>query len=219
LALYSSHFPHRLISLSKPFRFPWPEGSVAETDDIQFASGIEYDAKSKRLFISYGHSDCSAELAVLHEPFTSIEWHKVSSAGKFSQAPRAPGGDVFEPTHGSRGTNLVRVAGPVTSTFSLAEVNREFALAVAESGFDLTLRPANWGETVEVLYKSARFGHLHRFLEKHLVDAARPAAITIYNNWPVQLFPPSHGHWVWNLAWEFQAIPLSWQELMKKHLD
>ena len=219
LALYSSHFPHRLISLSEPFRLPQPRKSVAEESGIQFASGIEYDAKSERLFLGYGHSDCSAELAVLHEPFTSIKWHKISSAGEFSQAPRAPRGDeeLPKPTHhGSRGTTLVRIAGPVTSTYSLAEVNREFALAVAESGFDLTLRSANWGENVDVLHKSARFGHLYRFLENHLVDAARPAAITIYNNWPVQLFPPLRGQWVWNLAWEFHAIPLSWQEVMKK---
>jgi len=215
LALYSSHFPHRLVSLSEPFRLPRSKIDIVKENDIQFASGIEYDTKSKRLFISYGHSDCSAELAVLYEPFTSIEWHKISSDGEF-QAPRTARDEVSEPSHGSQITNLVRVAGPVTSMYSLAEVNREFALAVADSGFDLTLRPANWGETVDVLHKSARFGHLHRFLEKHLVDAARPAAITICNNWPVQLFPPLHGQWVWNLAWEFHAIPLSWQVVMKK---
>lgn len=233
LALYANDFPHHLLSVSDPFRLPRSTDSEAENFDIQFASGIEYNEKSDKLFISYGHADCSAELAVLQEPFDSLQWHKVPKNGLFRMPHVSQDGSkaslvsqggmnslatgpvaVAKTNPGLKSRHLVRIAGPVTSTFSLGQVNREFALAVASSEYDLALRHARWGETADVLYKSSRFGHLHRFLERHLKDAALPAAVTVYNNWPVQLFPPLQGRWVWNLAWEFQAIPLSWKEAM-----
>ena len=41
LALYSSHFPHRLISLSEPFRLPQPRKSVAEESGIIFLDELD----------------------------------------------------------------------------------------------------------------------------------------------------------------------------------
>lgn len=204
LVLFDSNFPYDLIKITSPFRLPKSSSSEVTEQGIQFASGLHYNGLSDELIITYGVADCSGSIAKVLSPFAKLKWYLMNESLKMNTNVN------YQPQH-----NLVRIVGPIKSAFSLSVVNRYLADAVLSCRYELTLRHSSWGEKLDSLYHHPKFGHLHDYVEENHTQAFRYAHITVYNDWPPILSGPISGKWVWNLAWEFTSIPLSWYHAIR----
>lgn len=97
---------------------------------------------------------------------------------------------------------------------SLALVNREMCLALAERGHELSIVPkggSQFGPEAD-----SRFGELeHRFGAR----LSRPADVHVRHAWPPDFDPPREGHWVMIQPWEFGSVPKLWIEKMRDQVD
>ena len=213
LALFRKEFPHTLVALSEPFRLPRSRTNLLQFMGIQFGLSLQFDPLTQSAIIGYGDGDCTAELARINRVFDELLWQEISTPPPFRSMVSLLRRNM-DPSDLIPDPNLVRIVGPVTSTFSIAVVNRFLASAVLRSGYQITLRHSSWGEKNEILKNHPTFNYLHPFVELTQEQATRRASITIYNDWPPQLHPPLSGKWIWNLAWEYTSIPLTWRDII-----
>lgn len=213
LALFRKEFPHNLVAISEPFRLPRSRTNLLQYTGIQFGLSLQYDPLTQSAILGYGDGDCTAELVRVNRVFDQLAWQEISTPPPFRSMVSLLRRNT-DPLALLPEKDLVRIVGPVTSTFSIAVVNRFLASAILRAGYRVTLRHSSWGEKTEILRHHPVFNYLQPFVEISQEHASRRAAVTIYNDWPPQLHPPLTGKWVWNLAWEFTSIPLTWRDVI-----
>lgn len=96
-----------------------------------------------------------------------------------------------------------RLAGPLKGDYSLAVVNRHFALALQSAGCDIELVPQE-----DDLCEDTHF--LATGLQSRLVSAAsepRRATLLSVNDWPIRVPPPGQRSFAHCFAWEESILP------------
>jgi glycosyltransferase involved in cell wall biosynthesis len=115
----------------------------------------------------------------------------------------------------------LRVEGPFDSSYSLAIVNREFALALHGLGFDVTLHstegPGDFSPSKRFLENNDLARKLY---EKSLYPATPLSNVTTRNMYPPRVNDYSGG-WssIHNYAWEESNFPAEWVFAFNEHVD
>src|SRR5262249_34234687 len=112
----------------------------------------------------------------------------------------------------------IRVAweGDLWAVHSLALVNRELCLRLAERGQELTLLPS---DAPEIRSESPPLPAL--LAER--VDGGPPtsggAAVHVRHQWPPVWTPPREGRWVLIQPWEYGSLPREWLGPLSREVD
>ncbi len=94
---------------------------------------------------------------------------------------------------------------------SLALVNREQSIRLAQAGFNLSLLPY---EKDQIQAKGK--WELLKKLENKQIGIAD---VHVRHQWPPKLEPPKSGHWVVIQPWEFGYLPAQWVDVFNRWVD
>lgn len=96
---------------------------------------------------------------------------------------------------------------------SLALINREMSLRLANNGFNLSIIPYEPDQ-----YTPAENDPQAK-LKDYISRSNGSADIHVRHQWPPNLNPPSKGHWVIIQPWEFGTLPIKWVEVFSSKVD
>ena len=101
--------------------------------------------------------------------------------------------------------------GDFRAVHSLAHVNRQLAVHLAQRGHDLSLSPT---DTPELVSKAVTLpDSVETCIGKSLADGPQ---VVVGHRWPPITQPPATGHWVVMQPWEYGPIPETWQSWLEQ---
>ena len=111
-------------------------------------------------------------------------------------------------------TKAIVWEGPQFSHHSLALINRELCLNLMDETTELSI--VTVGTEVFGADADSRFQKLKNRMGARL---SQPLSVHIRHQWPMCLTPPKEGFWLVMQPWEYGAIPKSWVEPLRNHID